>query len=128
MLSRYKIFRGRRPPDDPLPAGVRVDTRWRTKHPLRPTEEMAREFLESAKDRAAWTKFKKFYLDLLEERFREDRAVFDELAAKAREGDVFLGCNCPTNLNPRVEHCHTYLALQFMKRKYRLLVVKLPSE
>lgn len=127
MLSRYKFFRGKRPPDDPLPDGVRVDTRWRTRHPLRPTEDMAREFLESTKDRAAWATFKKAYLDLLDARFKEDRTPFDELAEKARTGDVFLGCNCPTNLNPRVEHCHTYLALQFMKRKYRSLDVQLPA-
>ena len=67
------------------------------------------------------------YLALLESRFEDDRAPFDELARLAKEGDVFLGCSCPTKKNPRVDYCHTYLALKFMKRKYRSLCVQLPE-
>jgi hypothetical protein len=63
-------------------------------------------------------------LALLEKRYPEDRAAFDELAAVAAENDVFLGCSCPTNKNPEPGHCHTYLGLQFMKAKYPGLDVR----
>ena len=126
MLARYKIYRGPRPPDDSLPKGIRQDTRWRTKHPLRPSEAIVKEFL-AAPCGAAWAKFRRAYLDLLKKRFKEDRGSFDELASVAGANDVFLGCSCPTKLNPRIDHCHTFLALQFMERKFPLLPVRLPS-
>lgn len=125
MLARYRIYRGRRPPSDPLPRGRREDTRWRTRHPLRPAEQAVTAYL-AAPDEKAWRAFRAAYLALLERRFREDRAAFDELARRAREEDVFLGCNCPTRRNPRVERCHTCLALQFMQRKYPDLHVQFP--
>ena len=127
MLGRYKIYRGKRSAGDPLPVGVRQDTRFRTRHALRPTTEMVDAFLKDVTDAAAWRGFRRAYLDLLEVRIQEDRAPFDAIAQAATEGDVFLGCNCPTQKNPRVEHCHTYLALGFMKRKYRKLEVVLPG-
>ena len=127
MLGRYKIYRGKRAPDDPMPKGLRQDTRFRTKHPLRPTAELVEAFLESVDDDAAWQRFSDAYLALLAERFAADRAPFDALAAAAMNGDVHLGCSCPTQKNPRVEHCHTYLALRFMKRKYAKLKVVLPG-
>ena len=80
----------------------------------------------AAPSEPAWRKLRDAYLALLEERFGEDRAKFDKLARLAREQDVFLGCNCPTKKNPRVDRCHTYLALQFMKGKYPKLRVELP--
>jgi hypothetical protein len=126
MLARYKMYRGRRPPSDPLPRGKRQDTRWRSSHPLRPTEEMVNAYLGAPSDKA-WRTLRTAYLALLERRFREDRAAFDELAQLARDEDVFLGCSCPTQKNPRVDRCHTFLALQFMKRKYPDLRVELPS-
>ena len=126
MLARYKMYRGQRPPDDPMPRGTRQDTRWRTKHPLRPSEALVKEFL-AAPGEQTWSRFRTAYLELLETRFTEDRAPFDNLAQLASTTDVYLGCNCPTELNPRVDHCHTYLALQFMKRKYPSLPVRLPS-
>jgi hypothetical protein len=126
MLARYKIYRGRRPPSDPLPTGFRQDTRWRTKHPLRPTEAIVKEFL-AAPDEQAWSRYRKAYFDLLESRFSEDRAPFDKLAGLVEATDVYLGCSCPTKLNPRIDHCHTFLALQFMERKYPLLPVRLPK-
>ena len=126
MLSRYKIYRGKRPPGDPLPDGVRQDSRFRTRHVLRPTKEMAAAFLAAGTD-AAWRKFAAAYCSLIEQRFREDRRPFDELAALATAEDVFIGCSCPTEKNPRVDPCHTYLALQFMKAKYRKLRIRLPA-
>lgn len=125
MLARYKIYRGKRPPGDPLPDGVRQDSRFRTRHVLRPTKEMAAAFLESGTE-AAWKKFATAYRALLIERFREDRRAFDALSDLATKEDVFIGCSCPTEKNPRVERCHTYLALQFMKAKYPRLRVVLP--
>lgn len=126
MLARYKIYRGKRPPSDPLPDGVRQDSRFRTRHVLRPTKEMATAFLTAGTD-AAWKKFAAEYRKLIAQRFREDRRPFDELAALATAEDVFIGCSCPTEKNPRVDRCHTYLALQFMKAKYRKLRIRLPT-
>lgn len=127
MLARYKIYRGKRPPLDPLPDGVRQDARFRTRHVLRPTKEMAAAFLESGTE-AAWKKFAAAYRALLTERFREDRRAFDELAELALRDDVYIGCSCPTEKNPRVDRCHTYLALQFMKARYPRLRVILPGK
>ena len=126
MLARYKIYRGRRPPTDPLPTGFRQDTRWRTKHPLRPTEAIVKEFL-AAPDEQAWSKYRKAYFDLLESRFSEDRRPFDKLAETAKTSDIYIGCSCPTKLNPKVDRCHTFLALLFIKQKYPSLLVRLPE-
>jgi uncharacterized protein YeaO (DUF488 family) len=125
VLTRYKIYRGKRPPSDPLPSGIRQDTRWRTKHPLRPTEQMVTKYLAAPSEKA-WRTFRKAYLALLERRFREDRAKFDALARLARDKNVFLGCSCHTKKNPRVDRCHTWLALEFMQRKYPDLRVEFP--
>jgi hypothetical protein len=121
------MYRGRRPADaGPLPAGSRKDTRYRTRHILRPTEEIVEAYLSDPTE-AAWRRFKTEYLALLEERFREDRAPFDEVARLAKDNDMFLGCNCPTKKNPIPGHCHTYLALRFMKQKYPTLEVVIPA-
>ena len=125
MLARYKMYRGKRPPSDPLPNGIRQDARWRTKHILRPTEEIATEYL-AAPGEKAWRKYRKAYLDLLARRFCEDRTPFDRLADLGMTEDVFIGCSCPTHTNPRVDHCHTFLALEFMKSRYPALQVEFP--
>jgi len=65
-----------------------------------------------------WEKFKKAYLACLQDRFQADRSLFDDLAKQALETDVHLGCSCPTRKNPDVNHCHTMLALKFMKQTY----------
>ena len=65
MLARYKMYRGKRPGSDPLPNGVRQDSRWRTRHPLRPTEEMVKHYLAKPNEEA-WRRFREAYLDLLE--------------------------------------------------------------
>jgi hypothetical protein len=84
---------------------------------------MAKTYLASPDERA-WRAFGKAYRALLEDRYRNDRTPFDELAQLAQDNDVFIGCNCPTKANPRVDRCHTFLALEFMKGKYpRLRVV-----
>ena len=126
MLARYKIVRGKRPPGQPLPEGRRIDIRKHTRHVLRPEAELVVEFLKRP-DAAAWRRYTVAYLALLEQRFAADRAPFDALAEEARVGDVYLGCNCPTNKNPEVKRCHTYLALGFMKKKYPKLKVVLPA-
>ena len=109
-----------------MPIGLRQDTRWRTRHLLRPTEAMVTEFL-AAPSGAAWAAFRRTYLNLLEKRFKEDRGSFDELASVAGANNVFLGCSCPTKLNPRINHCHTFLALLFIKQKYPSLLVRPPE-
>ena len=125
MLARYKMFRGPRPPDDPMPRGIRRDSRYKTKHCLRPAKEDVDEYLADPNDEA-WRQFKKKYLMLLETRFASDRTLFDELAEQARADDVWLGCSCPTKMNPNVYHCHTVLALEFMKEKFPDLDVVFP--
>jgi len=126
MLARYKIYRGKRPDDDPLPHGTRMDTRKHTRHVLRPDRELVERFLADGSE-AAWRHFREAYLRSLDDRFERDRAPFDALARAATDGDVFLGCNCPATANPDIARCHTVLALRFMKRKYRGLAVVFPS-
>ena len=126
MLSRYTIYR-RQPADaGPPPNGIRRDTRYRTKHILRPTKEIVEAYLADPTD-ATWRVFKKEYLALLDERFRENRAPFDDLVGLAKGSDVFLGCGCPTKKNPIPGRCHTYLALEFMRKKYPKLKVVIPA-
>lgn len=127
MLSRYKIYRGARPANEPKPDGVCQDARYRcTRHPLHPPEKLVKQFFDSpAKN--AWNEFRSAYLEELEKRFSADRAPFDELADLAGNKDVYLGCNCPTQKNPRVDHCHTFVALEFMKKKYPTLIVSIPE-
>ena len=102
-----------------------MDTRKHTRHVLRPEPDMVRRTLLDGSD-AAWRAFRSEYLALLEIRHEEDPAAFDELARLAREGDVFLGCSCPSRANPDVARCHTVLALRFMRRHYRSVEVVLP--
>ena len=125
MLSRYTIYRRRPTNAEPLPDGIRQDTRYRTSHVLRPTEDIVEAYLKDPTD-AAWRRFKTEYLTLVKQRFREDRTPFDELARLATGNDVFIGCNCPTKKNPVHGRCHTYLALGFMKKKYPSLKVVIP--
>ena len=54
------------------------------------------------------------------------RRRFDELAELARNNDVYLGCNCPTQRQPDVRHCHTVLALAFLRQHYPDLDVRFP--
>ena len=124
-LHRYRITRGQRPADDPLPEGIRQDTRKHTGHCLRPGPKMVFRYLANPGDEA-WSRFRSAYLELLEERFREDRAPFDELAVLARDNAVHIGCNCPTRANPRVDRCHTVLALSFMQGEYPDIEVVFP--
>lgn len=125
MLARYRIVRGKRPPDDPLPDGRRVDIRKHRGHALSPEPPMVTRYLE-APGEAAFARFAQAYEQLLARRFAADPAPFDELAEAARVGDVFLGCNCPTKANPHVERCHTVLALDFMRAHYPDLDVRAP--
>lgn len=97
-----------------------------TRHVLRPEREMVERLLEDTADAAEWKRFATQYRALLAARFDEDRAPFDALADLARDGDVWLGCNCPTAKNPDVRHCHTALALAFMRAKYPDLDVREP--
>jgi len=125
MLARYRIVRGARPADDPLPDGVRQDTRKHTRHILRPSAELVTQFLSQPSSKGFST-FRAGYLALLEARFAESRTGFDALAEQARHADVYLGCNCPTAQQPDVRHCHTYLALGFLAKRYPDLRVQLP--
>ncbi|WP_437483747.1 hypothetical protein WME75_43380 [Sorangium sp. So ce1014] len=124
MLARYQIVRGRRQEGDPLPEGRRYDTRKHTQHILRPTQEIVEEFL-SDPSQAGFKRFRAAYIAVLDERFAEQPGRFDALAQEARQGDVFLGCNCPTARQPDVRHCHTWLALEYFARKYPDLDVRL---
>lgn len=125
MLARYHISRGARRPDDPLPVGIRQDTRKHTRHVLRPTEPLVVALLEDSSAEAA-ARFAKGYRALLEQRFATERVRFDELAELARSNDVYLGCNCPTRRQPDVGRCHTVLALAFLRDHYPDLDVRFP--
>ena len=128
MLGRYRIARGQ--PLSALPArvrkGVRIDTRKHTNSFLRPTAAMVEAMLSGPPEghERRFRTFARDYRRLLAERFREDRAPFDELHRLALEQDVFLGCNCPTARQPDVRHCHTSLALEYLARKYPDLDVR----
>jgi uncharacterized protein YeaO (DUF488 family) len=126
MLGRYKIYRGQRPASDPLPKGIRQDTRKHTRNCLRPPAELVTRFLANPSV-DQWHEFAAQYRHALDERYRNDPAPFDELAALAGKADVYIGCSCPTQKNPDVNHCHTVLALHFMKQRYPDLSVKFPS-
>src|SRR3954471_24489849 len=95
MIGRYRIVRGVRSADDPLPEGQRQDTRKHTRHILRPSADLVTPFLRQP-SASGFASFRAGYLRLLEERFRRDRKPFDALYELARRSDVFLGCNCPT--------------------------------
>ena len=125
MLARYRIVRGRRPPNEPLPDGIREDTRKHTRHVLRPMPENVRRYLATPNEEE-FRKYAARYEAEIAARFERDRTPFDELAERARANDVYLGCNCPTRKNPDVRHCHTVLALAFMKKKYPKLRVVMP--
>ena len=125
MLARYRIVRGARAVSDPLPEGVRQDTRKHTRHILRPSAELVVSLLRQPSE-ATFAKFRAGYLQLLEARFRGDRAPFDALRDLALREPVFLGCNCPTAKQPDVARCHTVLALGFLARRYPELDVRWP--
>ena len=125
MLARYQIYRGKRPSGDPLPAGIRQDTRKHTRHFLRPSPEAVFAYLDGPSEEA-WRKFADGYRQDLESRFRDERAAFDRLAEQAMSDDVYLGCNCPTKKNPDVRRCHTWLALEFMQERYPQVEVVFP--
>jgi len=126
VLSRYKMFRGKRPADDPLPDGVRIDTRKHTRHFLRPNAETVESYL-AAPDGAAWKIFRSEYRAELGKRFATDRGPFDELVEQAQRENVFIGCSCPTAKNPDVQHCHTMLALEFLGERYPDLEIVRPA-
>ena len=123
MITRYQIVRGA--PAAALPKGVRQDTRKHTRHPLRPSVAMVAAYL-AAPGSTAWRRLAREYRALIAARFAADRAPFDALAELARTQDVHLGCNCPTRLNPSVERCHTWLALEFLRERYPDLDVRMP--
>ena len=126
MLGRYRIVRGVRPADDPLPSGVRQDTRKHTRHVLRPDAEAVERYLARPDDEA-WERFAADYRATLEARMRAQGLNFDVVADLAREGDLWLGCSCPTAANPDVRRCHTFLALEFMAERYPDLQVVWPT-
>ena len=125
MLERYKIYRGKPPADAQRPEGIRQDTRKHTRHCLRPSSEIVLEYLANPST-AAWKKLESSYLRNLEQRWKADRAPFDDLADMAAGKNVYIGCSCPTAKNPDVNRCHTVLALKFMKKRYPALEVEFP--
>jgi Active DUF488-N3 subclade len=128
MLARYHIRRGQPLSEQPLRVqrGRRQDTRKHTHHCLRPSPELVRALLASPPERrtAAWSEYARAYRKLIAERFAQHRAAFDRLARQASAGDVFLGCSCPSAVNPDASHCHVVLALQFMHEHYPDLEVE----
>lgn len=74
----------------------------------------------------AWKQYEAKYLIVLRRRFKHRRGEFDKLAALAMREDVYIGCSCPTTVNPDPLRCHTVLALHFMKVEYPELTVEFP--
>jgi hypothetical protein len=126
VIGRYRIVRGARPAGDPLPEGIRQDTRKHTHHILRPTAEIVAPFLADPTSLQAFAHFRAAYLKLLEQRLRADPEPFAALVRLAKSNAVFLGCNCPTAKQPDVRHCHTALALDFLAQHYPELEVERP--
>jgi uncharacterized protein YeaO (DUF488 family) len=126
VLGRYQMVRGKRSPDDPLPEGVRQDTRKHQKHILRPDADRVAAYLADPGD-AQWDEFATAYRETIESRLVADAGPFEELAELARQQDVWLGCSCPTPKNPDVRRCHTYLALQFMAEHFEDLDIVWPD-
>ena len=71
MLARYTMYRTRPKDAGPLPEGIRQDSRWRTKHILRPTQEIVEAHLTDDSDEG-WESFRSAYLEILEDRFQTD--------------------------------------------------------
>jgi len=126
MLARYRIVRGARPADDPLPEGIRQDTRKHTQHVLRPAPALVEALLVDASE-ASFQTFRRGYLQLLRQRFALEPERFDALAELARTHDVYIGCNCPSARQPHVERCHTTLALGFFRDRYPDLPIRIPK-
>ena len=122
MLARYTTKRG--VPAADLPAGVRQDTRKHTHHVLRPEADAVEAYLAGE---LPWERFAERYRAVVRARYAEDPAPFDALARLARDGDLFLGCSCPTKTVPDVRRCHTWLALDFMAETYPDLDVRYPE-
>lgn len=126
MLARYRIVRGVRPADDPLPEGVRQDTRKHTRHVLRPAPELVEGLLDDPSE-GSFHAFRRGYLKLLQRRFALEPERFDALAELARTEDVYIGCNCPSARQPHLQRCHTTLALGFFRDRYPDLDVRIPT-
>ena len=126
MLGRYQIQRGKRTAGNPLPDGIRQDTRKHTRHVLRPHTDQVQRYLERP-SLAAWHRFAAAYRELLEERFAADAGPFEDLAELARRANVWIGCSCPTKNNPDVRRCHTYLALRFFADHFKDLEIDWPG-
>jgi len=126
VLGRYQMKRGKRPADDPLPDGQRQDTRKHTRHILRPDSQAVATYLADPSN-AAWETFASAYRDLLDRRRSKDPDAFDVLVHAATEGDLWIGCSCPTKKNPDVRHCHTYLALGYLAEHYEQLEISWPA-
>ncbi|MBP87340.1 MAG: hypothetical protein CMJ64_11565 [Planctomycetaceae bacterium] len=94
MLTRYKIYRGKRPVDEPLLGGIRQDTRKHTKHCLRSCVEIVKQYLAEP-DPTAWKEFSALYVRDLEERYEQDPAPFHDLADLARETTSTSGALVP---------------------------------
>ncbi len=120
------MYRGQRPPNDPLPDGLRIDTRRHTRHCLRPPRDLVDSFL-AAPSSQAWARFEHDYRAVLNDRFATDPRLFQDLAELAMDQDVYIGCSCPTAKNPDPQRCHTIIALHFMSEKFPQLHVQLPA-
>lgn len=107
--------------------GTRVDIRKHTKHVLRPDPKLVEAFLRSPSDERAAARFANAYRRSLQERFAADSSAFEALADAAREGDVYLGCSCPTKRQPDVMRCHTVLALRFFAEHFDDIDVRMPD-
>jgi hypothetical protein len=125
MVNRYKVCRRKRPAGEPLPNGLRRDTRKHTRHCLRPSAELVNQFLGQPSS-ASRKDFATEYWRTLIARYEEDPAPFDRPAKLASKDEIYIGCSCPTKKNPEVDYCHTVLALRLIAGNYPELDVEYP--
>lgn len=105
---------------------MRQDTRKHTRHILRPEANAVARYLRDP-TASSWRSFAQDYRKLLGERYAGSPEAFEALRDLATEGDLWLGCNCPTAKNPDVRHCHTFLALQYLAERFPELEIQWPS-
>lgn len=121
MLSRYRINQWHPEHVD----GIRQDTRKHTRHILRPPGPLVERFLGDPS--LDFGEFRGEYTQTVAERFARDPRRFHDLAELADRHDVYLGCSCTTKRQPDITHCHTWLALEFMRDTFPGLDVRFPA-
>ena len=89
--------------------GERLDITIRNNpaHVLSPTWHMVMKFKVN---RTSWPAYKRQYMALMQERWKDRRDDFLSILATARKKDIYLACFCHED-----RHCHRRLAKEFLE-------------